>query len=239
MKVLYKRKKRKQKKRFNQNNTEVRHNYCRAESWIVSDDLQAIYMLNAKAMSTSIKAVFGKASGFKIGRRSPHKLPLDYISIKKIICNKKKYSNYFKFSFVRNPWARLWSCYCQKSRQKIPLFYHFLQFDFRKHITWNAFVDKVCVMSDHVADMHVRSQCYTVDVISADFIGKQENANDDWKILQTHIKDLPDLPHLQPHNFKHNMDGQEYVRRYTDKQIEMVAQRYKNDIYLFDYNFLD
>ena len=233
-------KKKKKSYYFNQNNFDIKKTKsCRANCWIVVPELKVIYMLNAKVMSTSIKSVLGQLQGFKISNKNPHKLPLHYVHIGKILSEKKKYRNYFKFTFVRNPWARLWSCYCQKSRQKIPLHYHFLQFDFRKHITWDAFVNRACEISDNVADMHIRSQSYAIDVISADFIGKQESTDDDWRTLQTHIKDLPDLPHLQPNNFKHDIGSKGHVYKYANKQIEMVAKRYKNDICLFDYDFLN
>lgn len=104
-----------------------------------------------------------------------------------------RYSHYFKFCFVRNPWDRIVSLYSnkvldtpitkgtfinglEKCLAKYPVFYAGMSFD--------QFVRSICAIPDKKADVHFRSQ-YTFiagrkNHIPMDFIGKFEQLEEDF-----------------------------------------------------------
>ena len=157
------------------------------------------------------------------------------------------YENYFKFCFVRNPWDRLISCYLNKIQKNSninpPEFENGIQRSFLRYGTFSAgmsfeeFVKAVCEIPDIDADRHIKSQ-YTFitdrsDNKLVDFIGKLENANDNFSYV---LKKLGgDEVHI-PHS-KKSQNRKSYEQYYTSKLITIVEKRYAKDIEMFDYNF--
>ena len=137
-----------------------------------------------------------------------------------------QYENYFKFTFVRNPWARVFSWY-----NKVLM----------DPITRNRLgVMEDCSFTDfiknHMNHWGLRPQTWWIkdwkNEIPLNFIGRFENLNHDFhhvcEILG--IKDNK-LPHLIPGN------SETYLHFYDQELIQIVANIYAEEIELFGYKF--
>lgn len=168
-----------------------------------------------KCGSTSIHNTLGKVSDAKI------------IPIVDIL-NKNKYI----FTFVRNPWSRVLSCWNGwiKNKPKSRLF-NIEGID--KGMSFKDFVYVIKDISDKDADQHFVSLSYITEYNGKDilnFYGKIENINNDWKILKNKFN-LNNIKHLAKTDI-----GKQIKKYYTDDMIDIINNRYKNDIIKFDYN---
>jgi hypothetical protein len=129
--------------------------------------------------------------------------------------------NYFKFAFVRNPWDRVVSMYSYRLRNReIPEDLSFAEFVLKRH--------------DYPFGMH-REQVKMIEdlhgKIAMDFIGRFENLENDWSILQNRLKISSSLPHLKATAHK------PYQAYYSPELINEVADMYPRDIQIFGYDF--
>ncbi len=134
-----------------------------------------------------------------------------------------------KFSFVRNPWDRLYSIFCLKIR-KGELEFENNQSNFK---TW---------LIGEFAEMESNEYCYTHSqfnwlknfdgIVDYDFIGRFENLNEDVQTLSKLIKMDINIPHVNqaPKAFS-------YLEAYDDELEELVRVNYKKDLELFGYDF--
>ena len=141
------------------------------------------------------------------------------------IFDEKKYNDYFKFAFVRNPWDRLVSCYYDKVLKK-KLFKKCWDKDF------SYFVNYVKKQNLEKADRHLRLQSSLFPPDEIDFIGRFENLEEDFhyiceKIGLSNIK----LPHENITRHKH------YTKYYNNETRAIVAEIYAKDIKNFGYKF--
>ena len=190
--------------------------------------------------------------------RLAHLRAHEYIFYKYL--SQELFNEYFKFTFVRNPWSRMVSIY------KYLMFNHkYLKFNRRcdfKSFLANAFKNKIW-RNEY---WFVRPQSdfvYAEDGrMLVDFIGKFENLQDDFNYVCQKI-DLPstEVPHVNKSNvqprlslhpkklikyFNHRINHinvkripafKKYQDYYDNESIEIVAELYKKDIELFGYKF--
>ena len=130
--------------------------------------------------------------------------------------------DYFKFTFVRNPWERMVSA-AKYRRMGLT---QFLNFDFT---SW--------IQSRNLDPDRHRLPQYDFLFDDAgnkliDFIGRFENLQKDFNIICDKIG-IPQqqLPHINRSKHKH------YTEYYDDKTREIVAQKYARDIEHFGYEF--
>ena len=100
----------------------------------------------------------------------------------------KQYPDAFVFTFTRNPFARVASCYYDKIalRQK-PLSGFYARHGFSKDMSFAAFVEKAVGFSDAVIDKHLQSQVSVLSYKGAvvpEFVGRVETIAEDWARLQ-------------------------------------------------------
>jgi hypothetical protein len=150
-----------------------------------------------------------------------------------------KFQDYFKFSFVRNPWDRLVSCYYSKVWQQETMLPHLRKLGFHPQMQFKEFVTTVCQIPDDQADEHFKSQYALITnkgEIAPDFVGRFERLSEDWEKLRLHLQSrlnrmLPHLPHV-------NHQPRAPYQSHYDKRLEgMVAARYRPDIEFFYYHF--
>lgn len=158
-----------------------------------------------------------------------------------------EYQDYFKFSFVRNPWDRLLSCYSEKIRDDKLNNNNFTNGVansigkhgvFRSGMSFEDFVDALNTIPDHKADPHFRSQYALLSnkagELFLDFIGRFENLEEDFdKVCNLAGMSKTNLPHKN----KSPMKKANYVDYYTEKTRDFVFQRYAKDIEVFEYKF--
>jgi hypothetical protein len=137
----------------------------------------------------------------------------------------KIWSNFFKFGFVRNPWD--W---------QVSLYYYMLQTpkhhqheliksmnSFQKYIEWRVNQDK-----------HLQKEFFydENDNCLVNFIGKIENLEEDFQRICEKLNIQTKIPHSNKSTRK--IDYREYYNEYTKN---LIAENFKEDIELFDYEF--
>jgi hypothetical protein len=144
------------------------------------------------------------------------------------------WNEYYKFTFVRNPFSRIVSQYfyalkCANDEEiKLcaPGYYKDCQ---RVQSGANSFKDFITKGDFH--GMHEASQLkwLTEDF---NFIGKVENLPDDYKHVCQEIG-IPYRPLPKYNTTKH----EHYTEYYDDETIDFVSNRYKESIERFNYKF--
>ena len=149
----------------------------------------------------------------------PHHYPLEII--KKVV-SAEIYDSYYKFGFVRNPWARAISAY------KYAVKWHQSRDSYNQYPEFATF--KRWILSIK-RPFHKYGEQYAY-VKGCDFIGKLENIQRDFDIVCDKIG-IPrqQLPHKNKTNHKH------YTEYYDDETKEIVAEKYAKDIEYFGYEF--
>jgi chondroitin 4-sulfotransferase 11 len=145
----------------------------------------------------------------------------------------------FKFAFVRNPYDRLYSCWCNKlgrynTYDKIPE-----KLGVEKFIssgddvmTFKNFVKNVVNKCNvKYVNPHFASLVSLIPHTKLDFIGRFENLQQDFDI----ICDKIGIPHQQlPHK---NASKYKHYTEYYDETRQIVAEKYAKDIEYFGYEF--
>lgn len=175
--------------------------------------------------------------------------------ITKLIKQQVKYKKYFKFTFVRNPWSRVVSCYLNKIKDpskdvknQILNFYP----DLNISMSFDEFVRFLFYKkdgNDKCSDRHWVSQNKFITSkkgeILVDYIGKIETMEDDMnnicnKIGISNIKppQLNTRFGWENKNIDINKEDKNYYRRfYNNHTKSMIEERYKKDIELFKYKY--
>lgn len=138
------------------------------------------------------------------------------------------YHNYFKFTFVRNPWSRAYSWY----RNIIKDFTYLSRYKIPTTCTFEDFVKNYLIYQPAL-----RSQLYWLrdsnGLVPIDFIGKFENLEDDFLKIANYIglKDglLPKIRYTGKSSF--------YKEAYNDHIKDIIWKRYKEEIEYFGYEF--
>lgn len=224
----------------------------------VFHEYRAIYLAVPKVANSSLKTAFwhlfpedirSQTADEKIKRRAyTEKKNRELLFARKARIMKhqvKKYPDYFKFAFVRNPWDRLVSCYSDKilstavlengqvdhghnaihSKAGLP-----------EKMKFDAFVKKIAEIPDHKANRHFRSQhtflCSRSGHLLPGFIGHYESLQDDFNEIQHKLgTEGLELPVIR------KSDRVPYQSYYTDELRDIVYKRYERDIELFGYRF--
>ena len=155
---------------------------------------------------------------------------------------KEQYPDYFTFSFVRNPWARIVSTYNSKiaepslnKRARIMSFHRTLE----PGMSFDDFVWWLCGEHgrDDCADRHWLSQHVFLEDAQGqplyNSVGQFETLEADLNAVCEQIS-MPSI--ALPHKgwISENNDYRSY---YTDETRDAIVQRYARDIELFGYEF--
>lgn len=162
------------------------------------------------------------------------------------------FESYFKFSFVRNPFSRVVSCYLNKIENPKEDTINLILNKFEgldPNMPFDKFVEFLGTEEgcDSNSDRHWLSQSEFLKndkgEIFVDFIGRLENIDSDLQVLSTKLN-VPEIkiPIINT-RFKWNGDksdisDQYYYRKYyTDKTRKIIENRYEEDLNRFGYEF--
>lgn len=155
-------------------------------------------------------------------------------------------SDYFIFSFVRNPLSRVISCYNKKILNantvgKLAMISQYKGLN--PQMTLSQFIDWLCGEegSDEKADPHWMSQCKVISHTKQnslfDFIGKLEKFQTDFNYIcsQIGIKSifLPCIASSDDMPVKPEKTG--YKDSYHGVSMQHISQRYNKDMEIFGY----
>jgi len=143
------------------------------------------------------------------------------------------YKDYFKFTFVRNPWDRMVSAY-----------YYLYRINIKQHGSFEAWLinnHEHVVSKNYREGSHMIPQTeYTHSVTDkskkhVDFIGRYENIQTDFNTLCEHIgKDPNDLRVL---NNSGSRPAPTYREHYNEFTKQLVQEMYQDDIDILGYEF--
>lgn len=147
---------------------------------------------------------------------------------------------YFSCSFVRNPWDRVVSAFFylnQGGENIIDQFNNWWYLsgykgDFASFVKEEFGKEKPVIFKEIHFKPQYKYICNRQNRLAIDFLGKYENLERDFQRLSEKLDlSINNLPHL--HQSRHK----DYQKYYSNRTRKMVAQAYKKDIELFDYNF--
>ena len=221
-------------------------------------DLKAIFIHIPKTGGTSIEETLIEEAGSRDWKikdnknwygniESPSNLystkycyELDHSTLRYMKNNCQFYEqSYFKFAFVRNPYARLVSEYnhCKYGYSR-----------FIKKKEFDSFEDFVLVLKErfqfileneqknhwlisHYLPQYKFTHNY-IDKPLTDFIGKLENIEEDWKYITEILKLEKELLKSEKYSSGFSYDYESY---YTPQLKEIVYELYEKDFIYFDY----
>lgn len=197
------------------------------------DRYSCIFIHIPKAAGVSVsKALFGNFAG-------GHTKVSDY----QLIFNKSDFERYFKFSFVRNPWDRVYSAYTFLIRGGMSNADRgWISGKLNQYNDFNEFVRNGLPDSEVMNWIHFIPQTHFLykagsKTLGVDFIAKFETLNDDFEEIRKRL--------VLPENVKLNHENptlkrkESYLDIYNDESINIVADLYSDDVREFNYKFSD
>lgn len=189
---------------------------------------KCIYIHVPKAAGTSInKAVFGRTLGHYKAKEIKCKFPI-------------LFSNLLVFSFVRNPWDRVFSAYkfAKIGRTESMGVRNLEQYLIPEFESFELFVTKWLILQDiNNLDFIFQPQYSFLydknDVLLVDYIGKVETIETGIKHIESKLHKKFNILHANK-----TSKGVSYREAYvTNEMIEVIRDIYFKDIELFDYEF--
>lgn len=149
-------------------------------------------------------------------------------------------SDYWKFTFVRNPFARMYSAYENKmhdrNEKKRNYFKHYLDGYLAKDRGFENFVRKVVRIPIPLLDRHVNSQYHLIHredgSCKVDFVGRFENLAEEYRVIQEKYGYDP-LPH-----FNRSVASERWRDAYTEETANLVYEKFRLDFETFGYERL-
>jgi hypothetical protein len=189
---------------------------------------------------------------FTLGNESHPEPNLHHSKISEVLEANPNVSDYFKFTFVRNPWDRLVSVYHEfkkrgnKYSQLVTMETNLLsEFDISDNNIENfRNFCKNLKNSNWIDDLFFHNQ-YDYITLNGnpimDFVGRYETLNNDWYKIRDIIGysgvELLTGRESGPKGYVRESYHEPYKNYYTQFEIDVVADIYKKDIEYFNYTF--
>lgn len=205
--------------------------------YVVLDDKKLLYLENSKVACSSIKA-----SMLNIPKQecynAVHGVAMNMPEYRANIPY-GKYTDYYRFTFVRNPFARLVSCYINKYKNEVHeegknyfANIHYLGDRLSEDNGFTDFAKRVCRIPQFLADRHFVSQSYLIH----DWLGRAlvdhvflfENIGEDYGRIA-------DNYNLSPLPMYNKTPSYNWIDYYDMETAELVYRYYRRDIKEFGY----
>ena len=211
------------------NNRYLSPNFMR---WLIDEEKKVLFFNNPKVACTSIMASMFNCLDVpdRDSMVQKHLFGTKYV-IHKL---PKNLDEYYKFGFVRNPFARLVSFW--ENRYENNILKNNAMNNLEGYLKYaNSFEDlvyKISKIPSFMFEPHFALQYpnfYRNKKCIVDFIGKFETIEEDYKPIQEKFNFVP-LPH-----FNKTEKTKKWQDYYTLKTVKLVYKIYKQDIMLFNY----
>lgn len=154
-----------------------------------------------------------------------------------------KRKDFFKFTFVRNPYSRLLSCYLDRilPRKSTPYkeFVRYIGKEVGYEVSFEEFIRVICSQSNKDQNNHWRLQYADAmcELIAYDFIGRQESFSTDMAVVWKKIYPRFSVPDFSSRNMSPSKTGSaDKVSEYWARELrEIVLARYAQDFDYFGY----
>ena len=162
----------------------------------------------------------------EFGRRLYHQFrPVPNVKNRESV-NEEQFQEYFKFTFVRNPWDRSYSAYRNIMRDSI----HLQRYGLDEKTSLKDFLQK------WINKKMLRPQMYWLKDFSGqvpiDFIGRFENLDSDFEVVLNQL-DLSSV--TLPHRLSAGKIN--YRDHYDQVSKDLVYEAYREEINRFGYSF--
>lgn len=201
-------------------------------------EARLVYTSVPKVANTSIKAALLSTFYPEAGQVHIHKpeAPFEAVRPARIF---GEFAGYLRIGFVRNPFDRVVSFYFNKIdhvREVIP---PLAALGFDASMTFADAVAQICDVGDDDADGHFRSQHRFLlwrGSLVPTFVGRFETLGADWELVRAVVRRRSklQLPQLSTRTVSRH---EPYASYYTPELADRVAERYRQDLELFGYQF--
>jgi hypothetical protein len=191
----------------------------------VSEKRKFIYTRPGRTAGTSIVDSLGKSDMEEVSR--PYYFKKGTNGWLENITDSEIENDYYKFTFVRNPFERLVSAW-RAFNVKKKVVNNFGSFVIDRGIGHLKYEDG-SFTNDHWFPQSNYIE-YSEGSQFIDYVGKFENLNEDWKTLADKINVGGNLT-------KKKYSAANYKDLYTEKLVEIVSDVYRRDLELFNYGF--
>lgn len=159
-------------------------------------------------------------------RRVRHPYGNIYNPNNRLTVTRAQYDDYYKFTFVRNPWARVYSWYRNVINDPV----HRKNYGLNKETPFGEYLE------NYAGKGMIQTQTYWLKnfagKIPLDFIGRFENLSDDFLSVCA-SRGLGEIK--LPHKIKGS--SKDYREVFDQRSRELVNRIYKEEIDLFGYTF--
>ena len=192
-----------------------------------------IFIHIPKTAGTSIRNSFDM-NGYdkKVVRKS---YPHSRCSEVKEYCGEKIWDEYFKFSFVRNPFDRFVSTYFYFKDYGRDNFGDMLTgYIVNRFSSFEDFTKNfINIPSKLFAYPHFNEQVCWTSNMDFDFIGRFENVEEDFKTICKKIE----KPYRRMPHHKRSRNRKHYTEYYNDETRQIIENKYAKDLDHFGYKF--
>lgn len=210
--------------------------------YFVFDERKLIYLVTSKVACTSIKTTLGKAYSIETNKEMDIHSKDIWNGYRRVEPLTDYHNTYFKFSFVRNPFDRLVSCFCDRVEFGSNYETYFesnyklnYRYNLKAGMSFSDFVKTIVTIPHHLADRHFKSQYTTLyhnQTCQVNFVGKYESLEKDWAYIANKFDFDLRLPQL---NRASTRRKKPYWQYYDQALLALVSEYYQNDIQYFDY----
>jgi len=186
-----------------------------------------IFVHIPKCGGTSIESIFGSWANkytqeyYHVGNDNQHKF------INEILDTYPDCDNYFKFTFVRNPWARFFSEYNYMIKESA----------LDSKFSFKDFCHNTSLLYKYSYPYHEKEQYEFIFDSNknclVDFVGRLESIQKDLDFICSEIK----IPQVNLPHYYSSTCSKSYIEYYDNETRQIVAERYAKDIEYFGYKF--
>ncbi len=176
--------------------------------------------------SLSLRTFSSRENACEYLRRIRHNFHTEPNPRNKYAVTKVQYSRYFKFTIVRNPWSRAYSCYNNIMHDAI----HRKSLGITEDLSFRKFLQL------YVGKGWLRPQTYWLKnfrgELPFDYIGYFETLSHDFKEICAAM-------HCTSITLPHKLKGPpgDYREQYDQDSIDLISRVYREEIALFGYSF--